>query len=427
MLTEIQAGANLRPCILIISPHNSYRIPPYLNAARQLEIDAVVVSQGKYSLVSPVATGIHVDFSNHDEAFTVITSALTNWQVAAVIGTDDQTVSLSSRLSQYFGLLHNAPEASLLTRRKDLARNCLAKCCLSQSGLRIPAYEKHELTSLLKNPVHSIEYPCVIKPLSLSGSRGVIKLNSPEELNVACHKLESILKHERLEGDERTHVLIEQYIPGYEYAYEGLLCHGELSNLAIFDKPDLMDGPYFEETYYVTPSRLDNTIQLQIHQAIKQACDVYGLKQGPVHAEVRLYQGKVWLMEMASRTIGGDCGQLIEFVTGKSIERWVIEQALGQSVDIPEAKSAAGVMMMPAQNHGVLRRVEGLLEANKVEGIERIEVTIPAGYEIIPLPEGFSYLGFIFAKAENPDLVEKALRSAWGKLKVVTATILPLL
>jgi len=427
MPLDPQTGAILRPCILLISPQNSYRIPPYLNAAKQLGIDAIVVSQGEYSLVSSVASGIHVNFSNANEAFNIITTALADQQVLAVIGTDDQTVTLSSRLSQYFGLQHNDPAASKLTRRKDLARKHLAEKSHSDVCIHIPAYKKIAINILMQEQYTSVEFPCVIKPLSLSGSRGVIKAANPDELLKACIQIDTILEREGSTGDERTHVIVEHYIPGYEYAYEGLLCDGELTRLALFDKPDLMEGPYFEETYYITPSRLDDSTQTQIHQAVQQACDIYGLKQGPVHAEVRLFQGQVWLMEMASRTIGGDCGQLIEFVTGKTIEMLVIEQAMGKDIEIPQARYAAGVMMMPAQEHGILRRVEGILAANKIAGIEKIEVTIPTGYEIMPLPEGFSYLGFIFAKAAEPAQVEQALRQAWANLKIVTSPVLPVI
>jgi len=413
--------AGMRPCLLLISPHNSYRLAPYLKAAENIGIHVIVVSQGRYSLVSAVADGIHVDFQEIEQAYQQILSSVKEKNILAVIGTDDLTVELASSLSKELGLVHNDFMASRVTTRKDLSRGCL-----SATDLHVPRFKKCCIQSLIKNPVHGVGYPCVIKPLSLSGSRGVIRANNDHELVDACLRIQSILLQEQLTGEEKTSVLIEEYIPGYEYAFEGLLTDGKLQCLALFDKPDLMQGPFFEETYYITPSRLDENVQQQIHNAVQLACDAYGLQQGPVHAEMRMHDDKVWILEIASRTIGGQCARLLKFSTGLSLEEIVIRHAAGMEVKVADMEQAAGVLMIPITQQGLLRRVEGVLAANKIKYIEDIEISVREGYELIPLPEGFSYLGFIFSKAPTPALAEQALRDAYKEIRVIMSPMLHL-
>ena len=417
MPTDTRADPS-RPCIVLISPHSSYRLGPYIKAAEKLNTHVIVASQGEHSLVSTAASGIHVNF-NQDDAAQQIIASLHDENIKAVIGTDDLTVELAARVSQALGLRHNDLISSRYTRRKDLARECLAS-----SPVRVPAFEKYTLTSLIENPSIGIPYPCVIKPLALSGSRGVIRINNTQGLLAACVRLQAMLMHTTMNNEERQYVLVESYIPGYEYAFEGLLDNSHLQMLALFDKPDLMEGPYFEETYYITPSRLDEHTQNKITLAVEQACEAYGLREGPVHAEVRIHDDQVWFMEMASRTIGGQCAQLLKYATGLSLEEIVIQQAAGFDAQINEAQNAAGVLMIPIKEHGLLRRVEGILEASKTEYIEDIEISIQEGYELIPLPEGDSYLGFIFARAPTAELAELALRKAYSMLTIITLPLL---
>jgi len=409
----------MRQCIVLICPHSSYRLGPYLRAAENLGIHVLVVSQGEYSLVSAVASGIHVDFSKPEEALKKINSAIVDSQLLAVLGIDDMTVELAARVSASQGLMHNDIKASQYTRRKDLAREVL-----QGSGVLIPEFRCVNLGALIENPSSPIAYPCVIKPISLSGSRGVICVHNAQDLKQAGEAIQAILDDEILSDDEKQSVLIEQYIPGYEFAFEGMLHQGKLQCLALFDKPDLMEGPYFEETYYITPSRLSKNLQQKIKETVLRACQGYGLKEGPVHAEVRIHEDEVWFMEMASRTIGGQCAQSLQYATGLSLEEMVIQNALGKEIQTGENTQAAGVLMIPITKRGLLRRVEGIMEASKVEYIEELEISISEGYELVPLPQGRSYLGFIFSKAPTPALAEQALRDAYKKLKIITSPVL---
>ena len=211
-------------------------------------------------------------------------------------------------------------------------------------------------------------------------------------------------------------MLVEDYIPGAEVALEGLLDDGRLRTLALFDKPDPLDGPYFEETLYVTPSRLPAEAQAAIERAAAAAAASLGLRQGPIHAELRWNEGGAFLIEVAARSIGGLCSRTLRFGTDMSLEELILRQALGLPIDAARQGRAGGVMMIPIPAAGHLRRVEGVDAAAAVPGVETVEITARMNHPLIPLPEGDSYLGFIFARGETPAEVEAALRAAHARL-----------
>jgi biotin carboxylase len=408
------------PRLLLVSPHNSYRIAPYIQAAHFLGIQILVVSQGKHSLVSEVARGLHVDFSEPEQAMETILEEAHHAPFAGVVGTDDSTVELAAQIASRLGLLHNDPTAALYSRRKDLAR-----ACLQQAGLPVPRHMRLSLQQLPDAMVQAVNFPCVVKPLSLSGSRGVIRVDDLPGLHKAMQRIAIILRREScLPEEERTQVLLEEFIGGPEVAVEGILRKGVFTLLAIFDKPDPLEGPFFEETYYITPSRHEPRLQQQVVDCVTRACDAYGLREGPVHAELRLYKGEAWIMEIAARTIGGQCARLLRYGTGHGLEELVLSHATGQLLEASPGAGGAGVLMIPIPAAGVLRRVEGIMRALKVPFIEDVEISIREGYELQPLPEGASYLGFIFARAPTPAQAEQALRQAHACLKIVIAPLL---
>ena len=408
-----------RSRLLLIAPPNSYRTVAYLESARQQGVDVLVASEGKHSLVGDIAAGLHVDLSA-PAALDILLEAARDRPFSGVVATDDTTVELGSRIAQALALPHNEPQAARNSRYKDLSRQALAT-----AGVPVPEFRVVNLRGDVAAQCASISYPCVVKPLSLSASRGVIRADNPDQLLSACARVEAIVASE-VTSDAwlRSHVLVEGYISGPEVALEGLLQQGELVVLAIFDKPDPLQGPYFEETYYVTPSRHNADLQQQIVASVEAACAGLGLREGPVHAEVRLAEDGCVIIEVASRTIGGECARLLRFGTGYSLEALVIAHAVGQPLTIRPAAGAAGVLMIPIQEAGILRRIEGITAARAVPFIEDILVSTREGYELVPLPEGSSYLGFMFASAETPEQVETALRTAHDHLTVVVAPLL---
>jgi len=410
--------------LLLIAPHSSYRISPYIRAARKLGVEVLVASTSKHSLVSEVADGLRIDLDSFEEnpqqALESILKTHKEKPFTGVIATDDSAVSLAAYAAQAMNLPHNSTDAVKLTHRKDLARQCLA-----QHGLPVPEHQRIDLNKDITQQAQNLTYPCVLKPLSLSGSRGVIRVNNADECVNACHRIKNIV-NQLSDSDSRRYLLAEGYIAGFEVAVEAMLNNGEIQILTLFDKPDPMEGPYFEETYYITPTRLNQSEIALISQRVYEACSAYGLSNGPVHAELRLSQGDAWILEIAARTIGGQCAQLLRYGTGYSLEELVIHQATRHPVQINNTMEAAGVLMIPIPEAGILRRVEGLANARRIPYITEVEISVREGYELIPLPEGAAYLGFIFAKGPDPASVESALRNAHDCLKFVTAPVLKL-
>jgi biotin carboxylase len=406
-----------RPRLLLVAPHSSYRISPYLSAAQSLGVDVLVASTSEHSLVSAVAEGLHIDLDRPQHSLDTILAAARERPFAGVVASDDSAVTLAAQVAAALGLPHNAPEAVHLTQRKDLARARLAA-----HGLPAPGYRRLDLHGDLAQQAAAIDYPCVLKPLSLSGSRGVIRADMAEQLLAAAERIGAIVAE--LPGDEeRRFLLVEDYLPGREVALEAMLHNGKLQVLALVDKPDPLEGPYFEETYYITPSRLPAAHQTLIAQRVSEACAVYGLVQGPIHAELRLHDDEAWIVEIAARTIGGQCASLLRHGSGHGLEELVVAQAVGRPLTPQAMAEAAGVLMIPIPRGGILRRVEGLGAARRVEHIVEVEIYVREGYELVPLPEGAAYFGFIFAQGPDPATVEAALREAHGCLNVVTAPV----
>ena len=445
--------------VLLIAPPGSYRVHAYLEAARDLDVDMLVASEGEHSLVPGLTGGIRVDLADTAAVVERAVSAHHERPIAAVVATDDATVEIANRAAAALGLSHNAPSAARVARRKDLARAALAA-----AGLPVPAARRVDLRRPLGPQLAGVDFPCVVKPLALAASRGVIRADDLPGLDAACRRAGAIAAaaagppdHDftgdggaagALYGDsagprddgtdggrsdgsesasdrdeERYTLLVESFVPGPEIALEGMLEGGRLEVLAIFDKPDPLDGPFFEETIYVTPSRLPGHVQALAAKRVREGCAAYGLTEGPVHAELRIHDGEAWIIEIAGRTIGGDCARLFTFGSGTSLEHLVLQRALGRSPDAPfhGGGRAAGVLMIPTPGAGTLRRVEGVMAASRIPEIREVSITVREGYELVPLPEGGTYLGFVFALGEDPAGVEASLRRAQEALRVVVA------
>jgi biotin carboxylase len=405
---------------LIIAPHTSYRTVPFMQAAQSLGIDVVIASESKHSLSTAYAEGIHIPLGNANAARAVLAAEARNNPFSCIIGTDDLTTELAALVAKDLALPFNPPEAATIARNKYLARKCL-----SEAGILVPEFHQIDLKQSQTSQLEGLEdvgFPCVVKPVALSASRGVIRANNQQALVAACSRVRRILDTEKVARDEYS-LLIEQYIPGAEVAVEALLDNGRLTLLAIFDKPDPLDGPYFEETYYISPSRLSEPQQQRLTASIIDVCQAYGLKHGPVHAECRINDQGIWVLEVAARTIGGRCSRLFQYGVGQNLEEIILKQAIGEPVRPQSVDGGAGVLMIPITEAGILRRVEGIMAAQRIPYIEEVSIDLREGYELVPLPEGGSYLGFIFAHAPSAELAEAALRQAHACLNVVVAPL----
>ena len=395
--------------VLLLMGATSYRAGDFLDAARRLEVEVVVGSNHRPVLAQfTEGRSLSLDFNAVSAGVAQIAELAAERPLAAIVGVDEGTALLAAAAGEALALAQNSVSAVAAAHDKYRFR-----CRLVQAGLPSPAFELISLSDDWATAAANAAYPCVLKPLRLSASRGVIRADSEAEFVAACGRIAAILDQTQ-SGRE---ILVEGFIPGPEVALEGLLSAGELQTLALFDKPDPLDGPFFEETIYVTPSRLPAARQRAIAAATAQAAAALGLRHGPVHAELRLNDRGIWPVEIAARSIGGLCARSLRFANGVCLEELILRHALGRPVDgLARETSASGVMMIPIPRAGRLQKISGLDAAKAVAGIADVIISVPLGDRLVPLPEGDRYLGFIFARADTPEVVEAALRQAHKKL-----------
>ncbi len=399
--------------LLLILPSATYRAADFVAAARELGVAVTVASERRAAMSATMGSAaITLPLADSERAAAAIVAAAAETPFAAIVGVDDQGVMAAALASQTLGLRHNPPLAVARTRDKWAMRRALAEHTISQ-----PAFVAVEGDEDGTAAAELVGLPCVVKPVSLSGSRGVIRANNLDEVRAAVARVRSILIAAGRPAAEP--LLVEAYVPGVEVAVEALMRDGGLEVLAIFDKPDPLEGPYFEETLYVTPSRLPEAVLGELERHAAGAARALGLHDGPVHAELRVDGERVSVLELAARSIGGLCSRALRFGAGLSLESVILRHALGLAVADPaRERVASGVMMLPIRQAGVLVEVGGQARARAVAGIGGLEITIARGRPVVPLPDGDRYLGFLFARGPDPETVEHSLREAHSHLRV---------
>lgn len=442
--------------LILLASASSYRAADFMDAAQRLGIEVALGMDVPAPLAHTYNCPLPLDYLDLERSTDAIAKYVGEKPAQAILSADDSATVLAAEASRRLGLRHNSPAAAGAAQDKYLMRQLFAKAGVPSPNFKLyslsddPEDIAEELGTLINadetqmnaddlmdqknqrrsasnqrhqrpNPNRPISYPVVLKPRCLSGSRGVIRADSPMDFIAAYARLRPILEKTGAED-----FLIEEFIPGFEVALEGLLDNGSLKPLALFDKPDPLDGPYFEETIYVTPSRLPAGTRQAIFDCAASAAAALGLRDGPVHAELRLNErgpstslrANPWMVELAGRSIGGLCSRTLRFGTDMSLEELILRQIFGMEIEpIRREGRAGGVMMMPIPMAGIFVGCGGLEEAKAVAGIESVEITAKPNYPIYPLPEGESYLGFIFARGTTPEEVEAALREAHRRLR----------
>jgi biotin carboxylase len=391
-------------------PTETYRAKDFLDAARRLDVDVVVGSPRRQAMAGAMGDrAVVVPLENVVAAVQVIAALHDRLALDAVLAVDDQGLVVAAAAAARLGFAHNPVDAVAATRDKAALRARLAAGAVAQ-----PAYRVVPPSESVAAAAAQIGYPCVVKPVSRSGSQGVIRADDEVEAEAAAERARAIV------GPVEP-LLVEAFVPGTEVAVEALLVGGALQVLAVFDKPDPLDGPFFEETIYVTPSRQSGPVQASIAGTVAAAVAALGLREGPVHAELRVGRdGRPVVIEVAARSIGGLCARALRFGAGVSLEEVIVRHAVGAGLDgLRREAQASGVMMLPIRAGGVLERVSGQAEALAVDGVVGLEISIARGRAVVPLPEGDRYLGFVFARGATPADVELALRRAEAALDVV--------
>jgi biotin carboxylase len=418
------------PTVLLILPSATYRAPEFLEAAAELGVTVVTGSDAP-SALAPIMgeRAIALDLDDPVRAAQAIVDLDRTMPLDAVVGVDDQGLLTAALASERLGLAANPPAAIAATRNKADLRTLLDESEVHQPRFEVIRRAPGMVATDVVAAARRVGFPVVIKPSNQAASRGVIRADNEDEARQAAERIDTMLQGD---GDHDAELLVEGFVAGEEIAIEAMLTEGRLEVLAYFDKPDPLDGPFFEETIYVTPSRLDPQLLAASARLLEQACRAIGLVDGPVHGEVRLSpagsapdgpapDGIVpVLIEVAARTIGGRCAQTLSFSRGRSLEAVVLEHALGRnSASAHQTLGASGVMMLPIPRSGHLVEVRGRERALATPGVTDLQISIAPGKEIRALPEGNRYLGFLFARGAKPADVERSLRQGHAELEIV--------
>jgi len=415
------------PRLLLLLPTVTYRTVAFVEAARRLGVEVTVASERPSTFEQANPTGlVTLDFADPARAAGQARTFARRHELHGVVAVDDDTAVVAAAIAEELGLRGNPVAAAAAARDKHQQRQRLAA-----AGVAVPRFDLLTTATDPERVAGRASYPCVLKPLRLSASRGVVRADDAAGFVTAFQRLTAILEQPDVArcGDWARQILVEEFVPGREVAVEGLVTQGALTVLAMFDKPDPLDGPFFEETIYVTPSRLARAVQRDIAACVQAAVGALGLREGPIHAEVRHNDRGAWLIELAARPIGGRCSGALRFesrdagseVRDVSLEEIIIRHALGMSIPTLEREAqASGVMMIPVPGAGVLRDVRGVGEARKVPLVEEVVITAHRGQTLVPWPEGSRYPGFIFARGGTSEAVEAALRAAHAQLEFLT-------
>ena len=395
----------------------TYRAADFLGAAEAAGVDIVVGTNRAQTLAGLAPDhNLTLPFDDMVAAARRARAYAARCPVDAVVGVDDEAVLPAAQVAAALGIQHNPVAGVAATRSKFAQRQAMVA-----AGLPTPPFMASHDAPDASEVARRVGFPCVVKPASLSGSRGVLRVDRPADLAGTWERVRAIMEQARQEarqGIEDDRILAEGFLPGREVALEALLHQGELRLLALFDKPDPMDGPAFAETLFITPSRHSPAAQAAVLAAAGAAVAALGLRDGPVHAEFRLDGNQAHLLEVAARTIGGLCSRTLRFGTGMSLEEVVLRHAGHHEVpSLARETAAAGVFMIPVPAAGTLQGVSGLQEARQTPGVVEVVLTVPVGEEVRPLPEESCPLGFLFARGPEPGEVEESLRAAHASLQ----------
>jgi biotin carboxylase len=403
--------------LLLIGATTGYQTRVFAEAAERLGYHLVLATDRCHVLDDPWGDrALALRFEDPSGAAATLAN---DAHVDGIVALGDRPAYIAALAAERMGIRYNSADSVAASRDKFLARERFRA-----AGLLVPPFRRVALSQGPHRAAHGALYPCVLKPLGLSASRGVIRADNAAEFIAAFQRIEKLLAESdiaRLHEDHDRFLQVESFIEGREFALEGILTNGELRVLALFDKPDPLNGPFFEETIYTTPSREDPATQDAIVEATRAAVEALGLTQGPIHAEMRVNPEGVWMLEVAARPIGGLCARVLP-----GLEDLILRHAAGENAgDLAMPAPASGVMMIPIPRQGIYVNVEGLDRARAQPDIEEVTITAKQGQKLIPLPEGASYLGFIFARAETAGGVEQALRNSHRQLRFEIATALP--
>jgi biotin carboxylase len=398
------------PTAIVLLPSTTYRAADFMRAAEGLGVDLIVASENP----PPFEMGdryLQVDCSDPNLAAEAIVRIGDDAPIDGVVAADDAGVVAAAIAGRKLGVRANDPEAAAATRDKGRQRALLRAGEVPQ-----PRFDMISPGDDGVQAAAGIGYPLVIKPVDRAAGQGVMRVDEVSDLTTAMSRVRSIV-------GEAAPLLVEEFMPGEEVALEGLVRDGELTTLALFDKPDAVDGPFFPETILVTPSLIDEKAQAECRRVAAAALAAIGISHGPVHIEMKVDGGLVRVIEVAARSIGGLCSRSLNFgLLGTTLETLIIRNAIGmEKPELRREPTASGVLMIPIPSAGTFTGIDGLDRVRELEHVSALDITATPGSQVQPPPEGDRYLGFVFAKGPDRDEVEATLRQARDLLRVLVA------
>jgi biotin carboxylase len=422
-MTEVRSQkSDVRKRVLLLASTTGYQTRMFADAAAAMGIEVIYATDRCDHLDDPWQDGaIPVRFHEEWRSVDSMLKVLETRPVSGVLVVGDRPTVLAAQVARLLNLPGHPPDATVIARDKRLSRERFRA-----AGLLVPEFLTAPAAIDAAKLLPRLTFPVVIKPTVLSASRGVIRADDALSFVTAFARVRRMLASSDvrdLHDSESDVIQVEEFIPGAEYALEGVMENGRLRPLAIFDKPEPLDGPFFEESIYVTPSRADAGVQQQIVEEITRAAKAFGLHHGPVHAECRVNGRGVYVLEVAARPIGGLCAKALRFEKpgegAIGLEELLLRLAIGEPIGEWQREAAASaVMMMPIPRSGVFKSVTGIEDAKAVPGVDNVLVTAKPDQQLVALPEGASYLGFVFAHGPTPEAAEQSVRAAHGRLHV---------
>jgi biotin carboxylase len=417
--------------VLLLATTTGYQTRMFADAAASMGVEVVYATDRCDHLDDPWQDGaIPVRFHEEWRSVDGVLKVLEAGPGSGVLVVGDRPSVMAAHIARLLNLPGHPPDAAVIARDKRLSRERFRS-----AGLLVPEFFTVPAAIDPAKILPRVTFPVVLKPTVLSASRGVIRADDALSFLTAFNRVRRLLAStdvRELHDSESDVIQIESFIPGAEYALEGVMEDGSLHPLAIFDKPEPLDGPFFEESIYVTPSRAEAGVQRRIIDEIARAAKAIGLHHGPVHAECRVNERGVYVLEVAARPIGGLCAKALRFVApgqpSIGLEELLMRLAMGQSIgEWQREPEASAVMMMPIPRSGVFKSVTGIEEAKAVPGVDNVLITAKPDQHLVALPEGSSYLGFVFAHGPTPEAAEQSVRAAHSHLRVEIAPWLEVL
>jgi hypothetical protein len=381
--------------VLLVIPEKSYKSNDFVVAAKRLKIPFSIITDSQQ--VSERLSDNIIVYNFQKDISLEILEKLKN--ITHILPVDHSSLEFAAKLRDLLSATGNSYVSVMNAMDKYKSRtifNDVTEVKIKNAYINDP---KDLITFMSKINIG------VLKPTRGTASNKVIK--------VTQQNMDQLLIQNIIKDCDENELIIEEFIEGDEYAFEGILIDSKLSKFVVFEKPLAFVEPYFEESIYITPSNLSNEIIESVHKRLQKACQKLGLTNGPIHAEFKISNNEVFLIEINPRMIGGLCSRCLSFGLFKqSLEELILLSfSTGKFKKVELLSNYVGVLMLPVPKSGKFISINHN-EIMKIENVSSVDITVSKNTLLQMPPNGERYLGFVFSQGENKSVVMRALESA---------------